>query len=204
MGLVLRIGAIFIGILVGFLIYLLLLHPLVLTPLCLVDTEDCLSISYYNVDNTVLVNVEDNDYWIWYDGEKIYLYEPTLGLECSPSIEDSPSPSCSSDKDCPIVQESQKSANQQTENLPIARCIDNHCGCNPNNLPFQPAFEVDISNVTETPKGYVCIRALPCVQHFYKSQTNKNMVYIRRKGNVNFGVTELVNELIKRKIIHLK
>ena len=133
------------------------------------------------------MNVEDNDYWIWYDGEKIYLYEPTLGLQCKPSIEDSPQQKCTSDKICMD-----------------GSCIDNHCGCNPNDLPFQPAFEVDVSGITEVPKGYVCIRALQCVQHFYKSKTDKTMVYIRRKDKINFSVTDLVNELIKRKIIHIK
>jgi hypothetical protein len=192
MGLVLRIGAIFIGILVGFLIYQLLLRPLVLSPLCLIDTEDCLSISYYNVDNTVLVNVDQSDYYIWYDGEKIYLYEPTLGLECAPSIIDSPPAPCSSDKECKIGK------------YVLGKCIDGSCGCNPNNLPFQPAYEIDISKVTEIPKGYVCIRALQCVRHFYQSKSIKNMLYIKRAGKVDFGVVDLVNELIKRKIIHLK
>ena len=187
MGLVLRIGAIFIGILVGFLIYQILLRPLVLIPLCLVNNEDCLSISYYNVDNTVLVNVSESDYYIWYDGEKIYLYEPSLGLECSPSIEDSKPASCSSDSDCKI-----------------GKCIDNSCDCDPNDLPFQPAYEIDISNTTEIPRGYVCIRALECVRHFYKSKTNKNIIYVKRNGNTNFGAVDLINELIKRKIIHLK
>ena len=30
------------------------------------------------------------------------------------------------------------------------------------------------------------------------------MLYIKRAGKVDFGVVDLVNELIKRKIIHLK
>ena len=185
MGLVLRFGAIFIGILVGFLIYQILLRPLVLKPLCLVDTQECLSLSYYNIDNTVLVNVEKNDYTLWYNGKKIYLYEPTLGLKCSPSIEDVKPLSCDS-KACE------------------SECIDGICGCDPSKpLPLQPAYEIDIANVTEVPKGYVCIRALPCVQHYYKSKAKKNYIVIRRSNPDTFSVTDLVNELIKRKIIHL-
>ena len=68
---------------------------------------------------------------------------------------------------------------------------------------FQPAYEIDIANVAEVPKGYVCVRALPCVQHYYKSKAKKNYIVIRRSNPDTFSVTDLVNELIKRKIIHL-
>ena len=187
MGLFLRISSIFLAILVGFMIYYFLVYPLILKKMCLVETDNCVKISYYMHKNSALVNVQESDYWLWYNGDTLFLYGHPLGEVCSPSYDSSGQSTCTSEQVCKFPP-----------------CIDGKCACDPNNPPFQAVYTVDLKSGITAPKGYECVRDLRCIMHFYKSKNAKKLTsFIRRKNPETFGIVDIVNELLKQKIINI-
>ena len=62
------------AIITGILIYYTLVVKYILTPLCLVNSNECLYISYWNYNNSALIHMEPVGYWIWFNGSKAYIY----------------------------------------------------------------------------------------------------------------------------------
>lgn len=67
-----------LSLMTGYVLYYLLIRPKVLEPLCLVNSEDCARLGYRTFGNSILINVSLTDYWIWYNGDKIFVYNPPI------------------------------------------------------------------------------------------------------------------------------
>lgn len=77
------------GILVGYLCYKYIIKPFILEPNCLIDTETCVKMSYWNYGNSVLFHMEPSGYWCWFNGEDVYVYDSIQNTEtCSQSLTD--------------------------------------------------------------------------------------------------------------------
>ena len=83
MNLFIRSFVIILGIVVGYVIYIKYIETSILIPLCLINTNQCVKINYYNIDNSVLFNMEPTGYWCWYNGNNAYIYGITSGRLCS-------------------------------------------------------------------------------------------------------------------------
>ena len=186
MGLYSRIVVIFLSIMIGYLIYVLIVKPLVLDKLCLTNAQNCVKIAYYPYEDSVLVFMENSNYWIWYNGDEIYLYGSPLGEMCMPNWSSQGITGCT-DK-CPGG----------------AKCINGICPCDDANPPFQPAYKINPQSGVIAPRGYVCVKDLRCVQYFYNSKNvDKRYLVVRAKNPQTFGAVDVVNELIRKKIISI-
>ena len=187
MGYFTRIASIFLASLIGFLIYYYIVYPLILKNNCWVETENCIKLSYYTHGNSALVNIENSDSWLWYNGDKVYLYGQPLGESCTPVWQESSQQSCSSDSDCTHPP-----------------CIEGRCACDPNSPPFQAVYSVGFDSEVTVPSGFECVKDLRCIQHYYKSKGSQKMsTYIRRDDPKNFGVVDILNVLNKQKIVNI-
>ena len=54
-----------------------------LNDMCILNTKECLSITYTPFENTVLINVNPQDYWLWFDGVYLYVYNVTTEKKCT-------------------------------------------------------------------------------------------------------------------------
>ena len=50
--------------------------------MCLIKTNECISITYKKVGNSLLINVNPEDYWMWYDGKYLLVYNLTTNKKC--------------------------------------------------------------------------------------------------------------------------
>lgn len=50
-------------------------RPKILEPSCLLNTDRCVKLVYYQKDNSVLVFAEPTSYRIWFNGSTFYLYD---------------------------------------------------------------------------------------------------------------------------------
>jgi hypothetical protein len=71
-----------IGILTAFFGYLYLIKPLLLEPLCLIGSNQCINMEYYNYNNSALVNMKNSGLWVWYNGDKAFIYGQPVGQLC--------------------------------------------------------------------------------------------------------------------------
>ena len=53
-----------------------------LNEMCLINTNECLSISYIKIDNSILINVNPQDYWLWFDGVYLLVYNLETTRNC--------------------------------------------------------------------------------------------------------------------------
>jgi hypothetical protein len=79
---VVRIFAIILGIITGYVLYAYVLKPLVLKPLCLVDSNGCVRMGYYNYNNSALIHMRNTDTWVWYNGDSAFIYGQPIGQLC--------------------------------------------------------------------------------------------------------------------------
>lgn len=77
-----RFGIIIIAILTGFCMYSYILRPLMLEPMCLINTNSCLRLGYYKYNNSALMNMGNNGIWLWFNGSDIYIYGQNVGQLC--------------------------------------------------------------------------------------------------------------------------
>ena len=69
-----RIYVIFIAVLLGYIIVKLYVKPQVLDKYCWTGTASCMKIDYWAKENSALINVSPSGYWIWFNGENVYIY----------------------------------------------------------------------------------------------------------------------------------
>ncbi len=77
-----RIAMIIIGIVLAYFLYIKIIKNKFLYPLCFIDTNDCLQIKYWKIDNSLLANVLPSNYWFWYNGRMVYVYRQPTGMTC--------------------------------------------------------------------------------------------------------------------------
>lgn len=78
-----RIWTIVIAVLIAFSIAILVIKPFVLEPLCIIDTDKCLQIEYWQYNTTVLAHIQPTGYWVWFNGENMLIYGQPTGRLCS-------------------------------------------------------------------------------------------------------------------------
>ena len=53
-----------------------------LNEMCLINTNECLNITYKKYKNSVLINVNPQDYWLWFDGVYLLAYNLITDRNC--------------------------------------------------------------------------------------------------------------------------
>ncbi len=77
-----RTGVIFLAIITAFVIYYYIARPIILEPLCMVNSNSCVRIAYYSYNNSALIHMRNTGIWIWYNGDKAYIYGQPVGQLC--------------------------------------------------------------------------------------------------------------------------
>lgn len=77
-----RIGIIFLGIISAIVLYSYFVRPMILEPMCLVNSIGCARMSYYTYNNSVLIQMINSDIWVWYNGDEIFIYGQPVGQLC--------------------------------------------------------------------------------------------------------------------------
>lgn len=77
-----RIWTIIVAVISGILITVFLLKPYVFEPLCLINTNQCIQISFRKYKNSVLVHMQPTGYWWWFNGEFIFVFGLPTGRQC--------------------------------------------------------------------------------------------------------------------------
>lgn len=81
-----RLGVILIAIFTGLFLTIYVVKPK-LSEKCLINTNQCLQIRAKVVDNSALINMVPSGSWIWFNGQKIYIYGEPSGAVCTPGFE---------------------------------------------------------------------------------------------------------------------
>ena len=79
----LRTFVILLAIATAYVIYRGIIDPHILNPLCLTDSNNCVQLSYYKYNNSILVNMQPTGFWVWYNGNKAFLYGQNTGNVCN-------------------------------------------------------------------------------------------------------------------------
>jgi hypothetical protein len=77
-----RLWIIFIAVFTSMVLYQFVLKPYVYIPLCLLKTEECIKLKYQQYYNSILVNAEPSGYWVWFNGEDVFVYGINSGKTC--------------------------------------------------------------------------------------------------------------------------
>lgn len=80
---IIRAITIIFAIAIGYLFTVYLLGPTLYHNICLSDTNTCLEIEYYRIDNSALIHVINTGYWLWYTGKYLIIYNLAEGLSCT-------------------------------------------------------------------------------------------------------------------------
>lgn len=80
--LLLQIIILILGIAVGFAFTTKVLAPKFLLPKCFLETNSCVSIQYQRMDNTALIQVYPENYFLWYNGRYLFVYGEPTTREC--------------------------------------------------------------------------------------------------------------------------
>lgn len=59
-----------------------MVKPWVLEPLCLINSNECMEIEYWTLENSVIAHMQPTGYWIWYNGENVYVFGEQTGQLC--------------------------------------------------------------------------------------------------------------------------
>ena len=78
----LRLMIVIIAIISAYILYSYVVDPHILTPLCLINSNECVRISYWNYENSALIHMEPSGYWVWFNGEKAFVFNVFTGNEC--------------------------------------------------------------------------------------------------------------------------
>jgi len=76
MNIFLKIFIIILAILTAYVFYYYIIYRKILYPTCLVDSNTCVQIEYYTIENSILFHMLPTGFWIMYDGNR---YAYTLG-----------------------------------------------------------------------------------------------------------------------------
>jgi hypothetical protein len=69
---------IIVGILFGYVLYYSVVRKFLGAHTCLINPSSCLRVFFYSFKNSILIHIAATDDWIWYNGDKIYVYHPPL------------------------------------------------------------------------------------------------------------------------------
>lgn len=78
-----RLWTIMVGIMLGYSIYELIIRN-ILEKTCVLNTHTCMQIRYQSYANSVLIHAIPYGYWIFYDGQKAFIYGLETGASCKP------------------------------------------------------------------------------------------------------------------------
>jgi hypothetical protein len=78
-----RIWVILLALICAFYVYQLYVKQKVLKPLCFIDTNSSLQIEYRKYGNSVLVHMIPTGFWVWFDGNEIFIYGEPTGRMCT-------------------------------------------------------------------------------------------------------------------------
>jgi hypothetical protein len=79
---IIRIAVIILAIFTAYAIYNYIVAPWILEPLCLINTNGCIRLAYYSYNNSALVHMRNTGYWLWFNGDKAYIYGQDVGQMC--------------------------------------------------------------------------------------------------------------------------
>jgi len=82
--LLIRFAIVFVAIALSLIIYSYIVEPYILIPLCLINSNKCIRVSYWNYENSALIHMEPAGYWVFFNGDKAYVYGIFTGNECEP------------------------------------------------------------------------------------------------------------------------
>ena len=74
MSLLVKYMTVVIAIAIAYILYTTVIE-MFLSDQCLIDTNTCLQLRYYNFENSVLVQMLPAGYWIYFNGKYGYIYE---------------------------------------------------------------------------------------------------------------------------------
>lgn len=77
-----RLFIIVLGIITGIVLYYYVVKPHVLEPACMINSNGCVRMRYYSYNNSVLIQMIQNNVWVWYNGDNIYIYGQPIGQIC--------------------------------------------------------------------------------------------------------------------------
>jgi hypothetical protein len=79
---IIRAIIIVLAVFFGFLFTRYILVPSIYTDLCLTNTNNCLQIEYWKLDNSALIHVFNTGMWLWYTGKYYVIYNENTSLQC--------------------------------------------------------------------------------------------------------------------------
>lgn len=82
-----RILLVILAFCTGVVLCYYIIKPYILEPLCLVNSNSCAKITYYKYNNSVLMKMGASGTWIWYNGDRIYVYGQPVGQICEKPYE---------------------------------------------------------------------------------------------------------------------
>lgn len=50
--------------------------------MCLLNSNGCVRMGYYTYNNSALIHMRGSDIWIWFNGDKAYIYGQPVGQLC--------------------------------------------------------------------------------------------------------------------------
>lgn len=77
-----KIIIVLLAILTSYVIYLYLFKPYILEPMCLINSNSCVRMTYYSYENSALVEMQNTGLWVWFNGDKAFVYGQPVGQIC--------------------------------------------------------------------------------------------------------------------------
>lgn len=77
-----RVVVIIIALFTAYAVYNYILKPGVLEPMCLINSNGCVHIGYYTYNNSALIHMRGTGIWIWFNGDKAFIYGQPVGQLC--------------------------------------------------------------------------------------------------------------------------
>ena len=79
-----RIWVIVVALFTALVFVVFILKPLVFEPMCLLNSNSCLEIEYWTLQNSVIAHAIPTGYWIWFNGSNVYVFGEPTGQICPP------------------------------------------------------------------------------------------------------------------------
>lgn len=77
-----RIIVVVIAIITAYVFYSYVFKPFVLEPMCLINSNGCARMGYYNYNNSALIHMRGTGIWIWFNGDRAFIYGQPVGQIC--------------------------------------------------------------------------------------------------------------------------
>lgn len=78
-----RLWVVITAIVFAWVLFIFLVKPKILEPMCLINTNNCIQIEYQKYKNSVLIHLLPLGNWIWFDGKNIIVYGEPTGKVCN-------------------------------------------------------------------------------------------------------------------------